>query len=126
MAGAGFARNCPHVIGNPRAKDHGFKERIRRQPVGAVQAGRSHFANRPKALHAGAAAFVGCDAAHVIVLGGRNRYQIFDGINADRFAQRRDSRIGSIKLCPNGSAAIEIGAAPGHNLRKYTARHDIA
>ena len=80
------------ILGDARGKDHGFEQRVRRQPVGAVRAGRRYFAAGPQSLQRGAAVRVDGDAAHVIMRGRRDRDRLRRRIDAGGDAARIDGR----------------------------------
>ena len=99
------------VGGDAGAEDGGLEQRVRGEPVGAVQAGRGHLARGPQALDGGAAAQVGGDAAHVIVRGRRDGDELVHGIDAGGAAvARRRSGKASGKRAP--MAARQSRKAP--------------
>ena len=92
-----------HVVRDARAEHEAFQQRIAREPVAAVQAGRGHFAAGPEPGHGRRAVRVGRDPAHVEVRGGRDRQGLTRGIEAGRAGDGRGSR--------------KAGLDPGHRSR---------
>ena len=120
-------RRAADVLGDARRVDDGFEQRVRRQAVGAMRAGRGDFARRPQSIERGAAARVGRDAAHVIVRGGRDRNEIARRIDAGAAAVLRYTPgKRCAKLAPIALRASRNAPRPACNLGEHAARHDIA
>ena len=66
----------------PAAEHQALRQRVRRQPVGAVQPGAGALADREQPRQRRAPVEVGCDAAHRVVGGGRDRHELVRGVDA--------------------------------------------
>ena len=85
-------RVCPHggqradllrgSAAGRRAEHEAFRQRVRAEPVGAVEADVRALARRVKALHGRGARDVRVDAAHLVVLHRPHRNGVFDDVDA--------------------------------------------
>ena len=111
---------------HPRRTDQTFSQRIGRQAVGAVQAGRGAFADGKKAGHGGPAVNIGGDTAHVVVRGRGHRNGLDTRVDAGALAGREDCGETIRESLADGLAAIQEGAFSGRVLAMHGPGDDIA
>jgi hypothetical protein len=114
--GAAIASKMANVGRDACGEHHGLEQRVGGEPVGAVQAGRGHLADRPQAGNARAAACIGGDAAHVIMRGRRNRNELARRVDAGFAAQCIYRRELGREALADRHAAIKERAAAGGNF----------
>ncbi len=125
-AGRRGDRAAGDVVGDARGVDHRLQQRIRSEPVGAMRARGRNLAAGPEAVDRAAAAVVHRDAAHVVVRGRRDRDDLRGGIDAGGDAACMHGRKFLGEACTQRLPRIEEGAAPGRDLGKHAAGHDVA
>ena len=98
------------------AEHEALGERVRREPVGAVQTGARAFADRVQPGERRAPVEIGRDAAHRVVRSRRDRHEIAARIDA-RLAERRRDVWKAIRV---DRAHVEMDRGPhraGHRVR---------
>ena len=116
------------ALGDAMCEHHRFQQRVRRQPIGAVCAGRGAFADGRRGHRAWCAPHMSvADAAHVIVRGRRDRDWLRRADRGPRSCRRR-TRSGSAagKCAPTASRASRKAPRPACAFKMDRARHHVA
>ena len=121
-----------HGLRGARAEDQAFEQRVRSQPVGAVDAGAGGFARGIEAAQAGAAGEVGADAAHQVVRRRAHGNQIARQVEAVLRQKCADAGKALVKIearargaCRDRRAAC-VARRVAHAFARDGAGHHIA
>src|SRR4051812_45304760 len=80
-----------YIARDSLGENEALQQRVRREPVRTVHAGARDFANSVETFQRRPAAEIGDDAAHHVMRGGRDRYEIPSWIDSSRLADREDA-----------------------------------
>jgi hypothetical protein len=114
------------IVRDARGIDHCLEQRVRGQPVGAMRAGRGHFAPGPQAFDRAAAARIHGDAAHVIMRGRRHRDRCSRRIDAGCDATGMNGRESVGEARTERLSRIQKCTAARGDLGEHAARDDVA